>query len=70
MAKLHVAQIEYLSQQLIDQIKNANNLIVRSKVEIDHAQRTLRILLAVYDEWIVEKELDYNIMIDVNNGKR
>ncbi|HUX79262.1 MAG TPA: hypothetical protein VMW10_05905 [Alphaproteobacteria bacterium] len=46
MAKLHVAQIEYLSQQLIDQIKNANNLIVRSKVEIDHAQRTLRILLA------------------------
>ncbi len=58
MAKLHVAQIEYLSQQLIDQIKNANNLNVRSKFELDGAQQTLKILLAVYDEWIVEKEIE------------
>ncbi|OJW51020.1 MAG: hypothetical protein BGO67_11835 [Alphaproteobacteria bacterium 41-28] len=58
MAKLHVAQIEYLSQQLIDQINNANHLIVKSKHELYLAQLTIRSLLAVYDEWVVERELD------------
>lgn len=58
MAKLHLTQIEYLSQQLIDQTKNVNNLIVRGKLELDLIQQTLRALLTVCNEWIMEKELD------------
>lgn len=56
MANLHLAQIEYLSQQLIDQVKNANNLIVRSKFELDLVQQTLKTFLTVHEEWIVERE--------------
>ncbi len=59
MANLHLAQIEYLSQQLIDQVKNANNLIVRSKFELDLVQQTLKVFLTVHEEWIVDKELDH-----------
>lgn len=59
MAKLYLAQIEYLSQQLIDQVKNANNLIVRSKFELDLVQQTLKVFLTVHEEWIVDKELDH-----------
>lgn len=59
MAYLHVAQIEYLSQQLIDQVKNANNLIVRGKFELDLIQQTLRTLLIVCNELVLEKEHDH-----------
>lgn len=59
MAHLHVAQIEYLSQQLIDQTKNVNNLIVRGKFELDLIQQTLRTLLIVCNELVVEKECDH-----------
>jgi len=58
MAKLHLAQIAYLSQQLIDQVKNINNLIVRGKFELDLVQQTLRTLLTVCGECVVEKERD------------
>ena len=57
MASLHLAQIEYLSQQLFDQTKNANNLIARGKFELDLVQQTLRTLLIVCNELVVEKEL-------------
>lgn len=59
MAHLHVAQIAYLSQQLIDQIKNVNNLIVRGKFEFDLIQQTLRALLTVCGELDAEKERDH-----------
>ncbi len=59
MAHLHVAQIEYLSQQLIDQVKNVNNLIVRGKFELDLTQQTLRSLLTVCGELHAEKERDH-----------
>ena len=58
MAHIHIAQIEYLSQELSEHVKNVNNLIVRGKFELDLVQQTLKAFLAVYDEWIVEKELD------------
>ncbi|MBX9621545.1 MAG: hypothetical protein K2X28_05920 [Alphaproteobacteria bacterium] len=57
MAHIHVAQIEYLSQQLIDQAKNVNNLIARGKFELDLIQQTLRTLLIVCNEVVVEREL-------------
>ena len=58
MAKLHLAQIEYLSQDLIDHVRNANNLIGRGKHELDLVQQTLKVLLTVQDQWIREMELD------------
>jgi hypothetical protein len=59
MAALYLAQIAYLSQQLIEQTKNVNNLIVRGKFELDLIQQTLRTLLIVCNELVIEKESDH-----------
>lgn len=58
MANLHIAQIEYLSQELSEHIKNVNNLIVRGKFELDLIQQTLRAFVMVCNEVVLEKELD------------
>lgn len=58
MAKLNLAQIEYLSQELIDHLRNAHNLMGRGKFELDLAQRALKALLNAQDRWIREDELD------------
>ncbi len=58
MAKLHVAQLEYLSQELIDHVRNAHNLIGRGMSELDRTQRTLKILINVQDQWVNEMELE------------
>ncbi len=50
MAALHIAQIEYLSQELIDHLRNAHNLMGRGKFELDLAQRTLKALLNAQDQ--------------------
>ena len=60
MAHLHMAQIAYLSQHLIEHVKNANNLIVRGKYELDRIHQTTIALLNVYEElqkdWRDERE--------------
>lgn len=58
MATFNLAQIEYLSQELIDHIRNAHNLMDRGKFELDLAQRTLKALLNAQDRWIHEDELE------------
>ena len=58
MAKLHIAQLEYVSQELIDHVKNAHNLIGRGTSELDRAQRTLKMLINVQDQWVNEIELE------------
>lgn len=58
MAALHIAQIEYLSQELIDHLRNAHNLMGRGKFELDLAQRTLKALLNAQDQWIHDDNLD------------
>ena len=58
MAHLHITQIEYLSQELSEHVKNVNNLIVRGKFELDLVQQTLRTLVIVCNEAVLEKELD------------
>ena len=57
MAYLHIAQIGSLSQDLIERMRNANNLIVRSKVELDLMHQTVKMLLNVFDE--LEKDLGH-----------
>lgn len=58
MAELYLAQIEYLSQELIDHVRNAHNLIGRGTFELDRAQKSLKLLLYAHDQWVSEMELD------------
>ncbi|MBP9692091.1 MAG: hypothetical protein KBD90_02025 [Alphaproteobacteria bacterium] len=58
MALLHLAQLEYLSQELTDHLRNAHNLIGRGTFELDRAQRTLKMLINVQDQWVQEMELE------------
>jgi hypothetical protein len=58
MAKLHIAQLEYLSQELIDHVRNAHNLIGRGTFELDRAQKTLKMLINVQELWVQEMELE------------
>jgi hypothetical protein len=58
MAELYLAQIEYLSQELIDHVRNAHNLIGRGTFELDRAQKSLKLLLNAHDQWVSEMELD------------
>ena len=58
MAKLHIAQLEYLSQELTDHVRNAHNLIGRGTFELDRAQKTLKMLVSVQEQWVQEMELE------------
>jgi hypothetical protein len=58
MANLHIAQLEYLSQELIDHLKNAHNLMSRGTFELDRVQRTVRMLLTVQEQWVQEMKLE------------
>ena len=58
MAKLHIAQLEYLSQELIDHVRNAHNLIGRGAFELDRAQKTLKMRINVQELWVQEMELE------------
>lgn len=50
MAKLYVAQIAHLSQDLIEHVTNANNLMMRSKHELDRIQQITKTLCEVYED--------------------
>ena len=58
MAGIHIAQIEYLSQELIDHVRIAHNLIGKGTLELDRAQMTLKMLITIQDQWINEMKLD------------
>ena len=58
MARLHLAQIAYLSQDLLEHLKNANTLVVRSKGELDLIHHTVKALMTVSEEF--EKDMDDN----------
>lgn len=57
MAHLHVAQIAYLVQDLSEHLKNANNLIVRSKHELDCIHQVTKMLVEVHEK--LEEDWDY-----------
>jgi hypothetical protein len=56
MAKLDVAQINYLSQDLIYLLQNAQNLIGQGTFELDRAQKSLKMLLNAQDQWMRETD--------------
>jgi hypothetical protein len=56
-ARLHLAQIAHLSQDLIEHLTNAQNLVARSKHELDRIQQIVKMLCIVHEE--LEKDLQY-----------
>jgi len=59
MAKLTLAQIEYLSQQLTSQFKDFKSLTFKAWLELELALETLKNLLKTYDQWLAEEGLDH-----------
>jgi hypothetical protein len=57
MARLHLAQIAHLSQDLIEHIINAQNLMARGKHELDRMQQIVKMLCIVQEE--LEKDSNY-----------
>jgi hypothetical protein len=57
MAKMTIAQLEYLAQQLIDVLDTVRHLTSKAWVELSLARDTIRSLSLTYDEWLKEKEL-------------
>ena len=57
MAAIHIVQLAHLSQELIEHIIQANNLLTRGKYELDRIQQTTKLLVAVQEE--LEKDLGY-----------
>ena len=58
MARLTVAQLEYLSQQLSEELITVKHLTSKAWVELGLARDTLRSLSLTYDEWLKEKGLE------------
>lgn len=50
MAHLHMAQIAYLSQDLIEHVTNANNLVMRTKHELERISQITKSLCMVHEE--------------------
>jgi hypothetical protein len=57
MAHLHMAQIAYLSQDLIEHLTIATNLVMRNKYELERMQQLMKTLCTVHEE--LEKGLQY-----------
>lgn len=57
MAKLTIAQIELLSQQLSQELETVKHLTSKAWIELGLA-RALRSLSLTYDEWLKEGELN------------
>ena len=57
MAYTHMAQIACLTQDLIEHVTNAKNLMMRNKHELDRISQITKILCTVYEE--LEKDLGY-----------
>lgn len=58
MTNFNLAQIEYLSQQLSQELDTVKHLTSKAWVELGLARDTLRSLSLTYEEWSKEKELD------------
>ena len=57
MAHLHMAQIAYLAQDLIEHLTIATNLVMRNKYELERMQQLMKTLCTVQEE--LEKDLQY-----------
>ncbi|OJW49956.1 MAG: hypothetical protein BGO67_11450 [Alphaproteobacteria bacterium 41-28] len=56
MAKMTIAQLELLSQQLSHELETVKHLTSKAWIELGLARDTLRSLSLTYDEWLKERE--------------
>ena len=59
MARLTLAQVEYLSQHLTNQFKDVKHFTSKAFLELEMARKTLNDLLATYDQWVNEEGIDH-----------
>jgi hypothetical protein len=57
MTNFRLAQIEYLSQQLIHELDTVKHHTTLAWVELGLARDTFRSLVLTYEEWLEEKDL-------------
>ena len=56
MAKMTIAQLELLSQQLSHELETVKHLTSKAWIELGLARDTLRSLSLTYDKWLKERE--------------
>ncbi len=61
MAKMTIAQLEYLSQQLSEELSIVKHLTSKAWIELGLARDTIRSLSLTYDEWLKEKDLEQKL---------
>jgi len=54
MAKLRIAQVAYLSQELTQHLKEVNRATVKACLELEKVRLILNELLLTYDQWYGE----------------
>ncbi|OJW54586.1 MAG: hypothetical protein BGO67_10595 [Alphaproteobacteria bacterium 41-28] len=59
MAKLTLAQVEYLSQHLTTQFKDVKYLVSKASLELEMARTNLNDLLINYGQWMDEEGIDH-----------
>ena len=57
MTNFTLAQLEYLSQQLSEELITVKHLTSKAWIELGLARDTIRSLSLTYDEWLKEKDL-------------
>ncbi|MDP4155025.1 MAG: hypothetical protein Q8929_05245 [Bacillota bacterium] len=50
MAYIHMAQVANLTQDLIERLTIATNLVMRNKHELERMQQIMQMLCTVYDD--------------------
>lgn len=63
MDDFKLAHLDYLSQQLIHQVKLVNYLIAKSWYELELLRQELRTFSKTYDEWLAEKDFVDGLLI-------
>ena len=61
MADFNLAQLEQISQLVIFQIKNVNNLIAKAWFELELARSDLRELMEIHEKWEEENGLNQEL---------
>ena len=54
MAKVRIAQVAYLSQELTHHLKEVNCSTIKACLELEKVRVILNELLATYDQWFGE----------------
>ena len=63
MARLTLAQVEYLSQDLTHHFKDFKCQIFKASLELEKTQKILKSLVETYEQWLREDLLNHESLI-------